>query len=126
MLFKFSFLRKQIFILFESSKNILISFLGIHVVYDLSRTPGNRVVSLDVLCTQCRVPRYEPLRDDDNYKVVLPNFLANGGDGFQMLRDEVLKHDYGKHMSLFFLSQMHIGSTLVESRGVCGARIAKI
>ncbi|XP_007077001.2 5'-nucleotidase [Panthera tigris] len=68
---------------------------GIHVVYDLSRKPGDRVVKLDVLCTQCRVPSYEPLRMDEIYKVILPSFLANGGDGFQMIKDEALRHDSG-------------------------------
>uniref|UniRef100_A0A667G026 5'-nucleotidase n=1 Tax=Lynx canadensis TaxID=61383 RepID=A0A667G026_LYNCA len=74
---------------------------GIHVVYDLSRKPGDRVVKLDVLCTQCRVPSYEPLRMDEIYKVILPSFLANGGDGFQMIKDEALRHDSGKHKCLF-------------------------
>ncbi|XP_007949345.1 5'-nucleotidase [Orycteropus afer afer] len=68
---------------------------GIHVMYDLSQKPGNRVVSIDVLCTKCRVPTYEPLKMDEIYKVVLPNFLANGGDSFHMIKDELLKHDSG-------------------------------
>ncbi|XP_007526197.1 5'-nucleotidase isoform X2 [Erinaceus europaeus] len=68
---------------------------GIQVVYDISRKPGDRVVKLDVLCTQCRVPKYEPLRMDKVYKVILPNFLASGGDGYQMIKEEVLKHDSG-------------------------------
>lgn len=69
-------------------------------MYDLSRKPGDRVVKLDVLCTQCRVPSYEPLQMDKTYKVVLPSFLANGGDGFQMIKDEALRHDSGKHKCL--------------------------
>ncbi|XP_077018471.1 5'-nucleotidase [Tamandua tetradactyla] len=68
---------------------------GIHVVYDLSQKPGDRVVSIDVLCTQCRVPSYEPLKMDESYKVILPSFLAKGGDGFHMIKDELLKHDSG-------------------------------
>lgn len=64
--------------------------------YDLSRKPGDRVVKLDVLCTWCRVPSYEPLRMDELYRVILPSFLASGGDGFQMIKDEMLKHDSGK------------------------------
>ncbi|XP_075410929.1 5'-nucleotidase [Tenrec ecaudatus] len=68
---------------------------GIHVVYDLTQEPGNRVVSVEVLCTKCRVPTYEPLKMDEVYKVVLPNFLANGGDSFQMIKNELLKHDSG-------------------------------
>ncbi|MEJ1285627.1 5' nucleotidase ecto [Cricetulus griseus] len=66
---------------------------GIHVVYDLTRKPWNRVVQLDVLCTKCRVPTYEPLEMDKVYKVILPSYLANGGDGFRMIKDELLKHD---------------------------------
>ncbi|XP_004605694.1 5'-nucleotidase [Sorex araneus] len=92
---------------------------GIHVVYDLSRNPGDRVVSLDVLCTQCRVPRYEPLREDGVYKVVLPSFLANGGDGFQMLRDDVLKHDSGdQDISVVseYISKMRVVYPAVEGR----------
>ncbi|XP_004580475.2 5'-nucleotidase [Ochotona princeps] len=68
---------------------------GIHVEYDLSRRPGDRVVKLDVLCTKCRVPSYEPLKMDEVYKVILPNYLATGGDRFQMIKDELLKHDTG-------------------------------
>ena len=71
------------------------------MTYDLSRNPGDRVVKLDVLCTQCRVPSYEPLRTDEVYKVILPSFLASGGDGFRMIKEEALKHDSGKCKCLF-------------------------
>lgn len=95
------FLRKQKFSFGSSEDYSLISFLGIHVVYDISRNPGDRVVKLEVLCTQCRVPSYEPLRMDKVYKVILPSFLVGGGDGFRMIKDEVIKHDSGKHKRLF-------------------------
>lgn len=71
------------------------------MVYDINRKPWNRVVQLEVLCTKCRVPIYEPLEMDKVYKVTLPSYLANGGDGFQMIKDELLKHDSGKHKCLF-------------------------
>lgn len=70
------------------------------MVYDLTRKPWNRVVQLDVLCTKCRVPTYEPLEMDKVYKVILPSYLANGGDGFRMIKDELLKHDSGKCLFL--------------------------
>ncbi|XP_014693564.2 5'-nucleotidase [Equus asinus] len=92
---------------------------GIHVVYDLSRKPGDRVVKLDVLCTQCRVPHYEPLRMDKVYKLILPNFLANGGDGFQMIKDEVLKHDSGDQdidVVSGYISKMKVIYPAVEGR----------
>ncbi|CAL8395267.1 unnamed protein product [Arctogadus glacialis] len=68
---------------------------GIRVVYDLSRPPGQRVRSLRVLCTECRVPRYEPVDEGALYRVVLPSYLVGGGDGFSMIRDENVKHDSG-------------------------------
>lgn len=103
----------------ESGKTYrLISFLGIHVVYDLSRSPGDRVVKLDGLCTRCRVPTYEPLRMDDVYNLVLPNFLAKGGDGYQMIKEEVLQHNSGEHKCLFFpTSQRYSGTAVLVRRG---------
>eukprot|EP00069_Balaena_mysticetus_P020742 bmy_13014T0 len=92
---------------------------GIHVVYDLSRNPGDRVVKLEVLCTQCRVPSYKPLRMDEVYKVMLPSFLANGGDGFRMIKDEVLKHDSGDqdiNVVSGYISKMRVIYPAVEGR----------
>ncbi|XP_065744673.1 5'-nucleotidase isoform X1 [Phocoena phocoena] len=92
---------------------------GIHVVYDLSRNPGERVVKLEVLCTQCRVPSYEPLRMDEVYKVILPNFLAKGGDGFRMIKDEVLKHDSGDqdiNVVSAYIAKMRVIYPAVEGR----------
>uniref|UniRef100_A0A8C5QNG9 5'-nucleotidase n=1 Tax=Leptobrachium leishanense TaxID=445787 RepID=A0A8C5QNG9_9ANUR len=68
---------------------------GIKVVYNTNKDPGKRVVKLEVICTRCRVPRYVPLEMDQTYKLVLPDFLATGGDGFSMLLNETLKHDSG-------------------------------
>lgn len=68
---------------------------GFQVVYDLSKTPGNRVKSVNVLCTECRVPCYEPLNPKKVYKVVLPSYLVGGGDGYSMIKEQKLKHDSG-------------------------------
>ncbi|XP_072437242.1 5'-nucleotidase [Chiloscyllium punctatum] len=68
---------------------------GVHVEFDLSRKPGHRVVRLDVRCSECRVPHYEPLEDSKIYKIVVNSYIAGGGDGFTMLKNENLKHDTG-------------------------------
>ncbi|XP_041661642.1 5'-nucleotidase [Cheilinus undulatus] len=68
---------------------------GFHVEFDLSKPPGNRVKSLYILCTKCRVPKYEPVEDETVYKIVLPSYLMKGGDGFSMIRNETLKHNSG-------------------------------
>ncbi|XP_056419231.1 5'-nucleotidase [Hyla sarda] len=68
---------------------------GIKVVYNIDNKPGDRVVSLRVICTKCRVPKYVSVQMDEVYKVVLPAYIAEGGDGFAMLKNESLKHDSG-------------------------------
>ncbi|KAM3871235.1 snake venom 5'-nucleotidase-like [Diretmus argenteus] len=68
---------------------------GIHVEFDLSRPVGQRVVAVAVLCIRCRVPVYEPLDLEREYKVMMPSFIAAGGDGFAMIKKEKLKHNTG-------------------------------
>ncbi|KAG5846754.1 hypothetical protein ANANG_G00118320 [Anguilla anguilla] len=68
---------------------------GIRVQLDVSKPPDNRVVGLSLLCTHCRVPSYEPLEANRTYKLVLPSYLVDGGDGYSMIRNEKLKHDTG-------------------------------
>eukprot|EP00062_Callorhinchus_milii_P009720 gi/632953828/ref/XP_007892636.1/ PREDICTED: 5'-nucleotidase [Callorhinchus milii] len=68
---------------------------GIHVSFDLSRNPGERVVLLEILCADCRVPHYEPVENQKIYKIVVNSFMAGGGDSFSMLKNENLKHDIG-------------------------------
>ncbi|CAN9507348.1 unnamed protein product [Ophioblennius macclurei] len=68
---------------------------GFQVEFDLSKPSGSRVRSVSIRCTKCRVPRYEPVEDEAEYKVVLPSYLVTGGDGFSMIRDEMLKHNSG-------------------------------
>ncbi|XP_069028690.1 snake venom 5'-nucleotidase-like [Embiotoca jacksoni] len=68
---------------------------GFQVEFDVSKPPGHRVRSLAILCTTCRVPHYKPVEDQTVYKVLLPSYLVNGGDGFSMIQNETLKHNSG-------------------------------
>ncbi|XP_068087209.1 5'-nucleotidase [Hyperolius riggenbachi] len=68
---------------------------GIRVVYNVDKDPWDRVISLEAMCTKCRVPKYVPVEKDQVYKVVLPGYIAEGGDGFSMLKNESLRHDSG-------------------------------
>lgn len=65
---------------------------GAKVVYNLKNEEMNRVVSIDVLTTTDNVPRYEPLDKSKYYKCVSSSFLANGGDGFEMIGKYKLNH----------------------------------
>ncbi|XP_062565735.1 protein 5NUC-like [Armigeres subalbatus] len=57
---------------------------GVHVVYDLSKPPGQRVASVEVLCTRCATPSYGPIYTYDRYKIIISQFLWEGGDGYDM------------------------------------------
>jgi 5'-nucleotidase len=70
----------------ESFKNLL-QVSGLRVVFDLSKEINNRVVSIDVLCRICEdnIPKYEPIDLEAFYRVAMPSYLADGGDGFTMI-----------------------------------------
>lgn len=64
--------------------------------FDISKPPGSRVRSLQILCTDCRVPRYQPVEDAELYTVVMPEYLVSGGDGYAVIADEMIKHNSGE------------------------------
>lgn len=61
-----------------------LQMAGVHVVYDLSKPPGKRVASAEVRCARCTTPSYGPLYDYDRYKIIISQFLWEGGDGYDM------------------------------------------
>nr|XP_023023869.1 apyrase [Leptinotarsa decemlineata] len=71
-----------------SSLNLL-QLSGLQVVYNLTRSLNDRVVSIKVRCNNCTVPVYEDLDMDKFYKIVIPSFLTGGGDGFKVLTDNL-------------------------------------
>lgn len=79
----------------DETSLMMLQVSGLKVVYNMSREVNNRIVSLDVLCRVCVIPRYEPIKDEEYYRVVLPSFLAGGGDGFTMVAEGVRNSIYG-------------------------------
>ena len=57
------------------------------VTYDLSREPNNRVVEVLIRCTECNIPEYLPLEEWKLYKIVMPSFIADGGDGYDVIAE---------------------------------------
>ena len=78
----------HIFVL-KSFREFFIS--GARVVYNLQNQPGNRVVSLDVRCLKCQVPTYSPIEMDAVYDILLADWLANAGDGYKMIKDNIIE-----------------------------------
>ncbi|KAL2081870.1 hypothetical protein ACEWY4_021688 [Coilia grayii] len=80
---------------YGSATGEFLQVSGFQVEIDLTQPPYSRVTSISILCTECRVPHYEPVEDDKVYKVAMPSYIAGGGDGYSMLKEEKLKHDSG-------------------------------
>ncbi|XP_037602261.1 snake venom 5'-nucleotidase-like [Sebastes umbrosus] len=92
---------------------------GIRVQYDLSKPAYQRVASVSMLCTECRVPKYEPLDPEKKYTVVMTSYMVGGGDGFTMIKEELLKHNTGDmDISVFskYVSDMKRVYPAVEGR----------
>lgn len=64
-----------------------LQYSGLQVLYDLSRPPNSRVISVQVQCANCRIPSYSKLDKSATYKVLINDFIHNGGDGYTMLKD---------------------------------------
>jgi 5'-nucleotidase len=60
---------------------------GLSVVYDFSKQPLRRVISVSVRCGLCIMPSYSALNDSKSYNVLMTSFLSMGGDGFSMLNN---------------------------------------
>lgn len=84
---------------------------GLRVVYDLNKPELERVAKVDVLCADCRIPHFKPLNQTLNYRLIVPKYIADGGDGYSVLTLDHIKKintedidhqillDYIKHKS---------------------------
>lgn len=61
-----------------------LQFSGIQVEYNLSSKPFSRVQSVNVLCSNCKVPEFLPLNKMEEYTILMTSYIYGGGDGFQM------------------------------------------
>lgn len=86
------YIREALEFAVRSNSPSILQTAGIKVVYNMTKPGYQRIVSLDVLCRLCEVPRYEPIVDDSWYRIVLNNFLLVNGDNFAMIRDNARNH----------------------------------
>ncbi|KAH8387234.1 hypothetical protein KR093_005687, partial [Drosophila rubida] len=70
-----------------SSSYIMLQVAGLKVSYDYTKPINSRVISVQVRCADCPVPLYEPLVNTKIYRLVTPDFLHGGGDGFTMFTE---------------------------------------
>lgn len=60
------------------------------VTYNITKDPGNRVVSIKLRCGACKVPRYTPLVSTKVYTVLTSKLIAEGGDGYTVIKQKRL------------------------------------
>ncbi|XP_075154887.1 apyrase-like isoform X4 [Haematobia irritans] len=68
-----------------SSKFLQVS--GLRIVYNITNEIGSRVQELYVRCTECDIPKYVTLNVDKEYRVIVMEYLADGKNGFSLIKD---------------------------------------
>ena len=48
----------------------------------MSRSPGSRVATVQVLCGSCRIPSYSPLDLKKTYSILVTEYMLQGGDEY--------------------------------------------
>lgn len=70
-------------------------YVGLKVVYNMQRPTAQRVVSVEVLCSQCREPVYQSLNYTDTYNILINSYMGSGGNGFSMIKEKALSYKVG-------------------------------
>ncbi|CAH1733426.1 unnamed protein product [Aphis gossypii] len=63
---------------------------GMHVTYDIKNVVGSRVRSVTIRCSECKLPSYEPIDLEKKYTIMIPKYMAFGGDQYKMIKDELI------------------------------------
>lgn len=83
----------------ESIKKILemneiLVWSGLKITYKtVNKT--RTVVNVKIRCQACEYPIFEDLVHDQWYRIVVPSFLVNGGDGYHNFKNESRNHKIG-------------------------------
>ncbi|KAL0276521.1 UNVERIFIED_CONTAM: hypothetical protein PYX00_004078 [Menopon gallinae] len=73
-----------------------LQYSGIRVKYNLAKPPGFRVVKAMARCGNCSIPEMSPIQHELTYNVIMPTFIAQGGDNFTMFTKharEIITYD---------------------------------
>lgn len=70
----------------------------------MKRAVGSRVHSVMIRCSDCKLPSYEPIQLDTQYKIIISKYLTNGGDLYNMFKEEIINEiSLSKFMTKHFL-----------------------
>ncbi|GIY17672.1 5'-nucleotidase [Caerostris extrusa] len=65
---------------------------GLRLTYNVSQPIGSRLIKADARCTDCRIPEYRPLDDEQIYWVVMNKYMIRGGDNFGNIQKNAIFH----------------------------------
>lgn len=65
------------------------------ITFDISRPINSRVTRLKLRCQNCVIPRYEAVNYSRIYRVIMPSYLADGGDGYEIILANKINHIQG-------------------------------
>lgn len=102
--------------LYTGDRGEFLQMAGIRVAYDLSRSPWDRVISVDVLCSDCTVPKYEKLDMNRVYGLILSQFLYEGGDGFNMFAVSIYTYIFNIYTNCFHSERFEIYLFFIRER----------
>ncbi|KAH8041020.1 hypothetical protein HPB51_013680 [Rhipicephalus microplus] len=91
---------------------------GMKVAFNMTRPAYDRLVRLEILCTRCYVPKYEDVRDDAVYNIATTDFLAKGGDGFDVCANVSEGGPVEYELLVDYIKQMSPIKAAIEGRVV--------
>jgi len=105
--------------------------LTIPVIYllhqKINNEQGKRVVFAQALCSNCSVPTYKSINETEFYKVIVPQFLLEGGDGYDLIEESdpfsesLERNDLNATME--YLKQRHFVYPEIEERIVIHEKV---
>lgn len=72
----------------KAPKGKFLQMSGLRVEYNITKPDNQKVVNVLIRCADCSVPEYKPLNETIKYKVIISQYLAQGGDGYHMLNSK--------------------------------------
>ncbi|XP_037716893.1 protein 5NUC-like isoform X1 [Drosophila subpulchrella] len=104
----------------QDSNGGFLQMSGLRCEYNYNNEQGKRVVFAQALCSNCSVPTYKSINETEFYKVIVPQFLLEGGDGYDLIEESdpfsesLERNDLNATME--YLKQRHFVYPEIEER----------
>ncbi|KAK3789429.1 hypothetical protein RRG08_010622 [Elysia crispata] len=88
---------------------------GMRIVYDMSQAIGSRVIDVQMMCSKCSIPHFEPLNMTQIYQIVMNSYIADGGDTYTMIPTlTVRRHTIGNVDLDIFIEHIRQNSPVIQ------------